>query len=163
MTEQKLNIIARQQYQRLLTIAKRYLKDEEDIADAVQEALVSLWLFRKRIDDKRDVNALLTIIIKNVCLMHLRKEKPMTMQLSITIKATDNPHHDLEAREKSEAVMTAMQHLSPTHQSLLQMYYSAELSIQQIATIRNTTQTAVKQMLMRARNALRKEIERRDI
>jgi len=162
MTEQEFNKIVIGQCHRLLAIARSYLKDEEDVADAVQEALVSLWLFRTRIDRNRDVQALLSTITKNVCLMHLRKERPPTLQLSIRMKASDNPQHDLEAHERAEIVMKAMESLTPQYQSILQMHYSAELSIQQIATIRNTTPAAVKQMLLRARIALKAKIERRN-
>lgn len=162
MSEQEFNDIVANQRERLMGIAMSYLKDAEEAADAVQEALVNLWLFRTRVNEWRNTSALLTTITKNICLMHLRKERNTTEQLNISIPATDNPHHDLEARERAEIVKDVMNHLPPPYQAVLQMHYSAELSIQQIANIRNTTPNAVKQMLLRARTALRAEIERRN-
>ena len=162
MTEQEFSDIAISQRERLTKIARGYLHSHEEADDAVQEALVSLWLFRTRIDHGRDLAALLTTITKNVCLMHLRKKRPTMELLTVNVSTTDNPHRDLEARERAEAVREAMGNLPLPYQSVLQMHYSAELSIQQIATIRNSTPTAIKQMLLRARNALRAEIERRN-
>jgi RNA polymerase sigma factor (sigma-70 family) len=101
-------------------------------------------------------------MVKNVCLMHLRKERLLIDHLTINVPSSGNPHSDMEARERAEIVKKAMEGLSAQHQSVLHMFYSAELSINQIATIRNTTPTAVKQMLLRARKALRDEIERRN-
>ena len=162
MTEQEFNDIVTQQSPRLMKIAMSYLKNEEEAADAVQETLVNLWLFRSRIDKERDLSALLSTIIKNVCRMYLRKEKRIMEQLTVSVAETGNPHQDMEARERAEAVRKAMSRLSTPHQNVLQMHYAANLSIQQIANIRNTTTSAVKQMLLRARQALRSEIERRN-
>lgn len=162
MTEQEFINTASKERKRLLAIAHGYLHDWDAAADAVQEALASLWVFRSRVEQTRNVASLLTTMIKNVCLMHLRKERPLTEHLTINIPSSGNPHSDMEARERAEVVKKAMEGLSAHHRSILQMFYSAELSINQIATIRNTTPNAVKQMLLRARNALRAEIERRN-
>ena len=162
MTEQEFIKTASAERERLLAIAQGYLHDGDEAADAVQETLAALWVFRSRVEKERSVTALLTTMIKNVCLMHLRKEHPLTERLTINIPSSGNPQLDMEARERAEVVRQAMGGLSSRHQRVLQMFYSAELSIHQIATIQNTTPTAVKQMLLRARNALREEIERRN-
>ena len=162
MTEQEFIKTASKERERLLAIAHSYLHDWDAAADAVQETLTSLWVFRSRVDRTRNVASLLSTMVKNVCLMHLRKERLLIDHLTINVPSSGNPHSDMEARERAEIVKKAMEGLSAQHQSVLHMFYSAELSINQIATIRNTTPTAVKQMLLRARNALRDEIERRN-
>ena len=172
MSEEQFNEIATRERGQLMKSALGMLGDEELAADAVQEALVNLWLFRDRMDTNRPASPLLSTILRNICLMYLRNRKRRQphiglesippSQLHIAVTASDNPQQDLEARERAEAVRQALARLSPPHQAVLQMHYSAGLSIQQIANIRNATTAAVKQMLLRARTALRTEIERRN-
>lgn len=172
MNEEVFNEIATRERGRLTETALGMLRDEAEAADAVQEALVNLWLFRDRVDARRNVQALLTTMLRNICLMYLRRRRIRLShvgllslpsdQLKVITATSGNPQQDMEAQERAEAVREAIGHLAPPHQAVLQMYYSADLSVQQIAVIRNTTPTAVKQMLLRARAALRSEIERRN-
>ena len=44
-----------------------FFRDDEQAADAVQEALLRLWLLRERVNDEDYAEALLIRMTKNVC------------------------------------------------------------------------------------------------
>lgn len=172
MTEQEFNDIATTERRELVKTARRMLGGEAEAADAAQEALVNLWLFRDRVDMTLSVAPLLQTMVRNICLMYLRRRKARLPhlglesippnQLRIIATSGGDPHQDMEAQERARAVREALTRIAPHHQALLQMHYSVGLSIQQIANIQDTTASAVKQMLFRARQALKAEIERRN-
>ena len=72
--------LVREQSPRMLAVARRFMRNEEDAADAVQDAFLSAHKAIGRFDGKSRLSTWLHRIVVNACLMKLRtkKRKPET-------------------------------------------------------------------------------------
>ena len=67
--------LVREYTPRLLAIARRMMRNEEDAADAVQDALLSAYQALDSFESKSSVSTWLHRIVVNACLMKIRKNK----------------------------------------------------------------------------------------
>ena len=115
MQATEFNHVASHLRPRLLEAARQILHDEDEAEDAVQDALVSLWRWRERVDTQRDVEPLLQRILRNCCLNILTvrrrrralaaplEELPGSTLRSLTARSND-PHASLEEKESEQRV-----------------------------------------------------------
>ena len=165
MQATEFNHIACHLRPRLLEAARQILHDEDEAEDAVQDALVSLWRWRERVDTQRDVEPLLQRILRNCCLNILTakrrrrslaaplEELPGSTLRSLTARSND-PHASLEEKESELRVSLALSQLPPRWQRVLTMRLLDDLDNAQIASILGLSQTATSSLINRARTAL---------
>ena len=67
--------LVRDQGGRLLAVARRFLRDEEEARDAVQEGFLSAWRALDRFDQGSRLSTWLHRIVVNACLMRLRTRR----------------------------------------------------------------------------------------
>jgi RNA polymerase sigma-70 factor (ECF subfamily) len=163
--------LVRSESGKLLALARRMLRDEEDARDVVQEAfatafqrldgfkgdcLVTTWLFR---------------IAANAALMRLRSrrrrpEGPLEELLPrfyqdghrvvpIGDRELPDPQRDACSNELRSVVRACVEALPERYRSVLMLRDLAELSTDEAAALLGTTPNAVKIRLHRARQALR--------
>ncbi|MGE3775677.1 MAG: RNA polymerase sigma factor, partial [Pirellulaceae bacterium] len=71
--------LARDYADRLFSVARRFLHDEEDAADAVQDAFLAAWNARHTFQGESTVYTWLYRIVVNVCLMKVRARRRATV------------------------------------------------------------------------------------
>ncbi|MBI3972133.1 MAG: RNA polymerase sigma factor [Chloroflexi bacterium] len=143
----------------------RLLGDPEDARDFTQDAFVKAY---KKLPDTLakgnfQPQAWLYRIATNVCLDELRHRKLLKWQpwesfLSLfhpTQVARDNPERDALQAETRHEVHVVLEKLSPRYRAALVLREYHGLGYEEIADVMGTSRTAVKTLLLRAREAFR--------
>jgi len=162
--------LVRENTARLLAIARRYLRSEEDARDAVQEGFVAAFRSISRFQGGSSLSTWLHRIVINACLMKLRssRRRPETSIEDLLPRFDESGHRVFEPeedRESAEAsidrsqtrriVREAIDRLPEHYRTVLLLRDIEELSTAEAAGILGLTENAVKIRLHRARQALR--------
>jgi RNA polymerase sigma-70 factor (ECF subfamily) len=160
---------------RLLRVARRFLKSEEDARDAVQDAFVSAF---KSIDSFKAGSTLATWlhrIVVNSALMRLRTQRrhpeeeiddllPQFAadghQVRESVDWAESAEEMIAREETREQVRRAIDMLPETHRVILIMRDIEEMTTEEVAAALGITTTAAKVRLHRARQALRTLLDR---
>lgn len=168
--EQVFETLVRSYGGRLLAVARRMLRNDEDARDAVQEAFINA--FRKRDSFKGDaqISTWLHSIVVNTALMKLRtrRRKPETPIEDYLPRFLPNNHHAasfpswtepvdvaLTRRETAKMVRDAIEELPETYRTVVLLRDIEGLSTEETAQMVDATPNAVKIRLHRGRLALR--------
>jgi len=160
---------------RLLSVARRFLRDEEEARDAVQECFFSAFRALDRFDQASRLSTWLHAIVVNACLMRLRTrrrkpEAPIEDLLPQFQADGHQVHHPtpewegsadaLLARKETRAIVReAIDRLPDSYRTVLLLREIEELSTEEAARSLNVSANAVKIRLHRARQALRGLLE----
>lgn len=160
----------RQHGGRLLRVARRFLKSEEDARDAVQDAFVSAFRAIRDFESKARLSTWLHRIVVNACLMKLRAQRrkpeedieqylPQFLedghQVEPSVAWNESAETVLEREETRSLVRAAIEKLPETYRTVLLLRDIEELSTDEVAAMLGTTPNAVKIRLHRGRQALR--------
>jgi RNA polymerase sigma-70 factor (ECF subfamily) len=154
---------------RMMTVARRYMRCEDDCNDAIQNAFISAFKALDRFEGQSRLSTWLQRITVNACLMKLRqcsyqremsieeftpsvrhKEKPAYKTHGI-----DNPSTGIESDETRSIVRKAIDQLPDAYRSVLLLRDIEEMDSVAIAGMLATTENNVKMRLHRGRRALR--------
>ena len=94
MEKEAFCTLARQLRADILSLSRRFLKEESEAEDNVQDTLLRLWTIRAQLDEVRSVQALTFAICRNLCISKLRKRRIVPMELSDEIRLVST--HDSE-------------------------------------------------------------------
>jgi RNA polymerase sigma-70 factor (ECF subfamily) len=160
---------------RLLSVARRFLRDEEEARDAVQEGFLSAYRALDRFDQGSRLSTWLHRIVVNACLMrlrtHRRKPEVPIEELLPQFEADGHQvHHPtpewegsaetLLARKETRAIVRgAIDRLPDSYRAVLLLRDIEQLSTEEAARSLKVTANAVKIRLHRARQALRGLLE----
>lgn len=155
---------------RMLAVARRFLNNEEDARDAVQDAFLSAYKAIGRFDGNSRLATWLHRIVVNACLLKLRTAR-RRRELSIDDllpKFLDDGHPVQPAAEWHEPLDAAVQHretcmlvrqsierLPETYRTVLFLRDIEQLDTEETARMLGVTSAVVKTRLHRARQALR--------
>jgi RNA polymerase sigma-70 factor (ECF subfamily) len=155
---------------RLLAVARRFLRSEDDARDAVQDAFLSAFRSIDRFEGNARVSTWLHRIVVNASLMKLRTRRRKPEQ-SIDellpgfledghMEAPASPWRSVEAdvaerSELRELVLRSIEELPDGYRNVLMLRDIEELDTEETAEIMGITPGAVKTRLHRARQALR--------
>ena len=120
-------------------VCLKYLKDQDDSKDAVMEVFESLPDKLKR-HEIENFQSWLYVIVKNHCLMQLRKSKrsgqvPME-EISYKLMETDSDehHNDKELLEEELVILeNGINHLPDQQKQCITLFYLEKKSYQEIA------------------------------
>jgi RNA polymerase sigma-70 factor (ECF subfamily) len=155
---------------RMLAVARRLVRDEEDARDAVQEAFVSAFRSLDRFKGGSRLATWLHRIVVNCCLMRLRSrqrrpEEPIEDLLPKFLEdghqtppalAWSEPVEELIHRKEICALVRAsIDRLPESYRTVLVLRDIEELSTGDAASLLGVTENALKIRLHRARQALR--------
>lgn len=143
----------------------RMLSDRAEAEDAAQEAFLRAYLNLQRYDPARSFKTWLLSIASNHCIDRLRRRRMMWLSIdeplppNVTL-ASDEPEPEEETlfRERSEAVQKLLDTLSPDYRAAVVLRYWYDYSYTEIADILDTTESAIKSRLFRARQMLAEKI-----
>lgn len=153
----------------LLAVARRFLRNEEDAQDAVQQAFLSAFRALPGFQGQCRLTTWLHRIVTNTALMKLRSRtrKPEQSIESLLPTFLDDGHQaapmsdwsidadrQLLQREVRERVRAAIDRLPEAYRTVLLMRDIEELDTQETADLLGVSEGAVKTRLHRARQAL---------
>lgn len=136
-------------------VAKTLLRSDDDCGDAIQEAIVKA--FSKMHTLKKDSygKTWLIRIVMNECYAIMRKGKRVVPLENHMVK---EPSEQWEQEDYSD-LYEAISRLTEQTRLSVTLYYMEGYSIKEIADLMDTTESAVKNRLARAREKIRGELE----
>jgi RNA polymerase sigma-70 factor, ECF subfamily len=159
--------LVRTQSSRLLAVARRICRDEEDARDALQTAYLSAFRSLGRFEGESRLSTWLHRIVVNAALMRVRARRRKGEQSLDTARAIEEawwadrivapapPADLLVARgERRDALHACIRQLPDAYRVVLLLRDIEELSTPEAARRLNVTTTTVKVRLHRARRAL---------
>ena len=161
--DQAFTWIYKKYFHLLWSYAVKFVKVKEDAKDIVNGLFSNLWVNRETIEIA-ELKPYLYGSIRNNCLKHLehievwRKYSEDAMHLTGISDDNDNPLSMLIAKEETDKIEEAMGAL-PEMQRKVMLLRKDEYSYQEIAEELDTSISAVKIHLHRARVKMRKSIE----
>lgn len=135
-------------------------KDRDAAQDLAHDILIKVFVQLAKFESRSRFSTWLYSITYNYCVEYIRKKsKLQTSQLDEErddFTDTDDPAF-LEMQ--SEALAQALQKVSPEDKMILLMKYQDDISIKELMTILNISESAVKMRLARARGRVKEIID----
>jgi RNA polymerase sigma-70 factor, ECF subfamily len=139
----------------------RYLSNNDDAEDAVQEVFVKVWRNLHKIDPQKNFRAWTMEIAKNTCLDILKKKRTVPMSAFESEDGSNNFIESLESTCPSPIEMAehsmlkrildaATGKLSPAYQKVLNLYYGQGLNFREISETLNEPLHTIKSRHRRA-------------
>ena len=147
-----------------LRLASRFLPNEEDASDALQDAFCRLWPKRNQIHSSQEAEALAVTTIRNLCIDQIRKEKMDVVELDA--ERDSKPSETIEEKLAKEELFLEVEEiinrqLSPMQRQILREKEYEGKSIEEIADGLQMQPTAVRMQLSRARKTIRECYQKR--
>lgn len=159
---------------RLLAVARRFLRNEEDARDCLQECFVQAFRALPRFEGSSKLSTWLHRILVNAALMRLRsrRARPEESIEPLLPRFLDDGHSAVSYRDWSPAaddlleraetrrfVRAAIDRLPETYRTVLVLRDLEDLDTAEVADLLGVTANAVKIRLHRARQALRQLLD----
>lgn len=151
-------------------LAYRMLNERGEAEDASQEAFMRAYAHLDRYDQARSFKTWLLSITSNHCIDRIRRrrltwlslEEPLPPHPALTSN-TPGPEEATLTNERDIFVQEMLDDLSPDYRIAVVLRYWYDMSYAEIAEILDTTESAIKSRLFRARQALAKQLEDRPV
>lgn len=143
--------LMRLQMQNMYKAARSILSDDEDVADAVSETILTCWEKLEQLKNAALFRTWMTRILINKCNDILRKKKNVYPTAEIPDRGSLDGAY-LNAEWKS-----ALNSLDEKYRLVVMLYYVEEFSTKEIAGILEIPEATVRTRLLRARKKLAEE------
>lgn len=162
--------LVRRYEKRLVNYVYRITHRYEEAHDLAQEIFVKVYLALDRYDPKYQFSTWLFRIAQNASIDALRKksiaEVPMARTIGHDAEEKErefadggvSPYRAMKNKQLSAAIDSAVRNLPPDYRELIQLRHFAELSYEEIASMKKLPLGTVKNKLFRARNLLKEEL-----
>ncbi len=147
-------------------LAYRMLGNSVEAEDAAQEAFIKAYSNLERYDMARSFKTWLLSITSNHCIDRLRKRRMTYLSIDeplpphpALVSPNASPEAAAIAEERSAAIQTMLDALPDDYRLIIVLRYWYDLSYAEIATMQDTSESAVKSRLFRARQALAKQFD----
>lgn len=141
----------------------RMLGNPTEAEDAAQEAFLRAYMNLSRYDTARSFKTWVMSIASNYCIDVIRKRRMQLLSLDEPLPSHDamalSTHEDSPERqalqsELSDEIQALLDELSPDYRAAVVLRYWYEYSYAEIADALDTTESAIKSRLFRARQTL---------
>jgi len=150
-------------YQRpVYNLAYRMLSNSGEAEEAAQEAFIRAYTRFDSYNPNHKFSTWLLSITSNYCIDLIRKrraillsiDEPLPPHPSLMSERSSGPEPQLVQSEQEEMVQTLLAELAPEYREAVVLRYWYELSYDEIAEMMDTTVSAIKSRLFRARRQL---------
>lgn len=158
MSEELLLNTFKDIHNRLSRLSARFLKNEDDVNDTLQEAFCRLWPRRGLIGSREEAEALSVTTVRNLSIDALRQQAHIAagdLPDDLTLAddaATDWRERETLFRNVEQLISTR---LTPTQQTILRRREYEGASFETIAAELSMQPAAVRMQLSRARKTIR--------
>ncbi|HYO89444.1 MAG TPA: sigma-70 family RNA polymerase sigma factor [Candidatus Limnocylindrales bacterium] len=142
----------------------RMLSDHVEAEDAAQEAFLRAYLNLRRYDPGRPFKTWLLSIASNHCIDRLRRRRMQYVSIddplpSLTLSSSEpEPEDAALSHEESRRVQALLDELAPDYRAAIILRYWYDYSYLEIADILDTTESAIKSRLFRARQMIAEQL-----
>ncbi len=151
----------------VFNLAYRLLGEPQEAEDAAQEAFLRAYANLARYDINRSFKTWLLSITSNHCIDRLRKRRLTWLSLEeegmaphpALVSSTPGPEEALLDLERSEGMQGLLSQLPPDYRTVVVLRYWYDMSYAELAETLETTESAIKSRLFRARQALGQMLE----
>ena len=142
---------------KVFRLAKRLLISTEEAEDATQEVLVKLWSKNENLDNYNSVEAFAMTITKNYCLDQLKSKRAGNLKIEHTNFTENQPGLDKKVEDSDSLnwVEKIIDQLPEQQRLIVQLRDIEQYEFEEIATIVEMNETAVRVALSRARKTIR--------
>jgi RNA polymerase sigma-70 factor (ECF subfamily) len=143
-------------------LAYRMLRNAREAEEAAQEAFIRAYTRLDSYDPNRKFSTWLLSITSNYCIDLLRKRRAILLSIDAPLPPhpalmsdrDDRPEVQVMAGEREEIVQSLLDELPDDYREAVVLRYWYDLSYEEIAEIMDTTISAIKSRLFRARRQL---------
>ncbi|MBP3773809.1 MAG: sigma-70 family RNA polymerase sigma factor [Bacteroidaceae bacterium] len=132
----------------LLRTALRYLSEEDEAEDIVQEALIRLWNICDCL--QRPMDGLAQVTVRNLCIDLMRRNRR-----EMPLDDTDLPHIPEDSMQRIDRMMHIVAQLPTMQQTILRMRHMEGMEYADIASLTGSNEAAVRKALSRARKTVK--------
>jgi RNA polymerase sigma-70 factor (ECF subfamily) len=138
----------------------RMLSDHVEAEDAAQETFLRAYLNLRRYDPGRSFKTWVLSIASNHCIDRLRRRRMQYVSIddplpSLTLSTNEPEPEDVAIfREHSRRIQGLLSDLAPDYRAAVVLRYWYDYSYTEIADILDTTESAIKSRLFRARQMI---------
>ncbi len=152
MTKEQLGNLIIASEDMLYHVAKTLLRSDADCADAIQEAIVKAFSGIQTLRKDSCAKTWLVRIVINECYVILRREKRL-------VPIDDFVENEM-AQEQADysELYEAISRLPEEIRLTVTLYYMEGYSVREIADLLKTTESAIKNRLMRARTKIKRDL-----
>ncbi len=159
---------------RLLSVARRFMKNDEDAQDVLQDSFISAFRSLGRFEGQSKLSTWLHRIVVNASLMKIRSQKrrpetsieellPQFLEdghhVDMPSPWKSNPHEELESSETRTLVQESIGKLPESYRTVLLLRDIEGLDTEETAKMLGISSNAAKIRLHRARLALREVLD----
>lgn len=134
-------------------IAKARLKSDDDIADAIQETILSCYRNIHKLRDNSVFKSWVIRILINKCNDIYKKRKKNTISL-------EKNEIDIEDKSDTESKLSfyiLIRNLNEDEKTILTLHYYFKYTTKEISKILKVNENTIKSKILRAKNKLRNE------
>jgi len=143
-------------------LAYRMLNNAGEAEEAAQEAFIRAYTRLDSYDPAHKFSTWLLSITSNYCIDQIRKrralllsiDEPLAPHPALMSDRSKGPEAQLMANEQQELVQSLLAELAPDYRQAVVLRYWYEMSYEEIAEVMDTTVSAIKSRLFRARRQL---------
>lgn len=155
MTKEQLGTLIIASEQQMYATAKAILKEDNDCADAIQEAIVKAFGKVENLKEDKYARTWLMRIVMNECYNVIRRgSRQVSLENCPEAAAMTEPE-----RKDYSPLYDAVRRLKEELRIVTTLYYVEEFSIREIAAILEISEGAVQKRLARARAKLRNSLD----
>lgn len=143
----------------------RMLGERTEAEDAAQEAFLRAYAHLMRYDGARSFRTWLLSIASNHCIDRLRKRRLTWLSLDeglpphpSLISDAEQPEDAVITSERNQTIQMMLAELTPEYRAAVILRYWYDMSYAEIADMLDTTESAIKSRLFRARQVLAENI-----
>jgi RNA polymerase sigma-70 factor (family 1) len=145
---------------KLLRFAVRFMKDEDEARDVVQDVFLKLWQKKEELEQIENMEAFAMRMTRNRCLDVLRANKvvPIDAETDRNMRQeTIDVHSQIELNEAAGQVKKLIARLPDIQRNVMQLRDIEQLEYEEIAGITGLQVNAIRVNLSRARKKVRDE------
>lgn len=143
-------------------LAYRMLGNRGEAEEAAQEAFIRAYTRLDTYDPSRKFSTWMLSITSNYCIDLLRKRRALLLSLdqplpphpALMSDREENPEEQASDTEREQMVQALLEHLPEDYRQAVVLRYWYDLSYEEIADVMDTTISAIKSRLFRARRQL---------
>ena len=159
MTQEEFMDEAQRVRPQLLTVARRYLGDD-NAEDVVQDALLRLWQMVGEV--RRPMDALASVLTRNLCISQLRRQQSASSLAlvpdTLPVRLSSGPKPVAESSDtdaRLARMLAIIETLPSLQQTILRLRHIEGMEMKDIAALNGSSEAAIRKALSRARQAVR--------